>query len=338
MPGWGFLAEGGAMGEGFGDYLAGSMSIDVNPTFQPWQVFDWDRGPVDNFWPGRRLDGTKHYPEDLDGEVHRRRRDLVGGLLADRATRSGCSTFDQILLESQFDVPTTGTMVDGGKAIVAADQNLNGGAHVGTIVYYMDLRGILNAADYIPSITHTPLCDTEDTIGPYVVTALIRAGRPRSIRTRFFTIYRVDAGSWTSLLMTATGNPNEYCGVDPGPARRIRCRLLHRGHRQRRTGGRRIPLGAPASFHTFHVGADTMPPVITHTALANHPLIQWPASRARAGDRQPRCRERGRRVDAQRLCPRPAFALVREGSTDYYSALFPVGAPPVADRGLRSAT
>ena len=64
--------ESGAIGEGFGDYLAADVTNVFAPTPDPACVADWDstsytRGPVHCL---RRLDEPKLYPGDLDGEVH----------------------------------------------------------------------------------------------------------------------------------------------------------------------------------------------------------------------------------------------------------------------------
>jgi len=64
--------ESGAIGEGFGDYLAADVTAIIAPTPDPACVADWDSvsytaGPVHCL---RRLDTTKMYPADLDGEVH----------------------------------------------------------------------------------------------------------------------------------------------------------------------------------------------------------------------------------------------------------------------------
>jgi subtilisin-like proprotein convertase family protein len=327
VPGFGASAEGGAMGEGFGDYIASSMASDVNPSFQPYVVFDWDKGPVDNCWPGRRLDSTKHYPEDLVGQVHSD-GEIWSAVLWQIANDIGFSVTDAVILESQFDIPTTGTMVDGAEAMVVADQNLFGGAHVSSIVYWMDLRGILDASNYIPSIVHTPLGDTEDTVGPYVVTAVITPGAAPLNPAALLTRYRVDAGTWTPIGMSVTGNPNEYAASIPGqPDGSDVDYYISAGDSSGATA--LDPPGAPASFHSFSIGADTDPPVITHTPITDWPLIQWPAeARALVTDN---LGVASVVVEWTRnASPEIPFALVREGSSDTFSADFPVGAPPVA--------
>ena len=72
VPRWGGTAEGGAMGEGFGDFQAASYYARTSDGFGDACLADWD---ATSYGKGaqlclRRLDGTKHYPEDLDGEPH----------------------------------------------------------------------------------------------------------------------------------------------------------------------------------------------------------------------------------------------------------------------------
>src|SRR5215208_3638053 len=108
VTGFGSSPDGGAIGEGFADYLAVEVSIDATgSTFEQPCVADWDstsytRG--DDVHCLRRVDGDKHYPEDLhprrevhaDGELWSaslwRARDLLGdSRLADR-----------IIIQAQF--------------------------------------------------------------------------------------------------------------------------------------------------------------------------------------------------------------------------------------------
>jgi zinc metalloprotease ZmpB len=72
VPGFGSSPEAGAIGEGFGDYLAVTVSEHFAPTADEPCVADWDSVSYTSTTPHclRRVDGSKHYPEDLVGEVH----------------------------------------------------------------------------------------------------------------------------------------------------------------------------------------------------------------------------------------------------------------------------
>jgi hypothetical protein len=75
VPGFGVNLESGAIGEAFSDYLAvvvTSWKTGV-PALTPEPcVADWDSTSYTRTEPHclRRIDGTKHYPESLVGEVH----------------------------------------------------------------------------------------------------------------------------------------------------------------------------------------------------------------------------------------------------------------------------
>ncbi|HEX2240914.1 MAG TPA: M36 family metallopeptidase, partial [Actinomycetota bacterium] len=73
VPGWGQASEGGAMGEGFGDFLAGAyFARSISKGFQDACIGDWDATTYSDDDPPclRRLDGKKVYPEDMVGQVH----------------------------------------------------------------------------------------------------------------------------------------------------------------------------------------------------------------------------------------------------------------------------
>jgi Zn-dependent metalloprotease len=106
VPGYGTSEEAGAIGEGFGDYWAFTMSqADSEDTaVTPLAcIADWDSTSYTDGTPHclRRVDGTKMYPGDLDGEVHddgeiwsRALWDINGALGRNRANR--------VILEAHF--------------------------------------------------------------------------------------------------------------------------------------------------------------------------------------------------------------------------------------------
>lgn len=72
VPGFGQNHEGTAMGEGFGDYLAGSFFYTLKSASRRPRFAEWDVKAVvgDTEECLRRLDSAKHYPEDMVGEEH----------------------------------------------------------------------------------------------------------------------------------------------------------------------------------------------------------------------------------------------------------------------------
>jgi hypothetical protein len=113
VAGFGTTADSGAIGEGFSDYLAVTVSAAVAPTPDPACVADWDSTSYTSTVPHclRRVDGTKHYPEDLrsprevhaDGEIWSR-------ALWDIRQALGAPLADTIIIRAQFDFAADTTM------------------------------------------------------------------------------------------------------------------------------------------------------------------------------------------------------------------------------------
>jgi hypothetical protein len=128
-----------------------------------------------------------------------------------------------------------------------------------------------------PKITHTPLSNTENLTGPYVVNCVITpAGSPIDpARTRVFWS-RNNPNITDSLLMTNTSG-NNWTGNIPGNGSPATYRyyiktadLLNRFAT--------APEGAPGVLYSFLALPDTAKPVITHTPLLDVPKPSWPAT------------------------------------------------------------
>ena len=106
VPGFGSTLEAGSIGEAFGDYLAVEVSTAVTGnTFQQPCVADWDST---SYTPGpihclRRLDSTKHYPEDVEGEVHADGEMWSAALWQARQALGDPILADRIIVNAQFD-------------------------------------------------------------------------------------------------------------------------------------------------------------------------------------------------------------------------------------------
>jgi len=101
------------------------------------------------------------------------------------------------------------------------------------------------------AITHTPLANTTDTTGPYVVLAdIIAAG---TLDTgAMFVDYDVGSG-WQTASLTATGEPDRYTAEIPGqPAGTLVAYYLSAAD----LDGNQVthPTGAPDDVHRFFVG------------------------------------------------------------------------------------
>jgi hypothetical protein len=127
VPGFGSSLEAGSIGEAFGDYLAVEVSNAVTGnTFQQPCVADWDsvsytRGPIHCL---RRLDSTKHYPDDVAGEVHADGEMWSAALWQARQAIGDATTADRIIVNAQFAFTPDITFHDAAlKTIAAAGSN-----------------------------------------------------------------------------------------------------------------------------------------------------------------------------------------------------------------------
>jgi len=119
------FGESGAQGEGFGDYWAFSNGPNGPGAFDPACLAEWDFGFLGCL---RRLDSTKHYPEDLAFEVHDD-GEMWSSTLHDLFLALGKETTDRVVLQSHFLVPFLPRFCDGARALRDADNALYGGAH-----------------------------------------------------------------------------------------------------------------------------------------------------------------------------------------------------------------
>jgi Fungalysin metallopeptidase (M36) len=104
VPGFGSSPEAGAIGEAFGDYLAVTVSEQFAPTADEPCVADWDSTSYTSTVPHclRRVDGNKHYPQDLVGEVHAD-GEIWSRALWDIHEALGAKLADTIIIDAQFD-------------------------------------------------------------------------------------------------------------------------------------------------------------------------------------------------------------------------------------------
>jgi hypothetical protein len=103
VPGFGSTPDAGAIGEAFGDYLAVTVSEHFAPTPDEPCVADWDSTSYTSTVPHclRRVDGNKHYPQDLVGEVHAD-GEIWSRALWDIHKALGARLADTIIIRAQF--------------------------------------------------------------------------------------------------------------------------------------------------------------------------------------------------------------------------------------------
>jgi len=143
VPGFGSSLEAGAMGEGFGDYLAFTTSAEGQSGAYLACIAEWDATSYDRATPPclRRIDENKHYPEDVRGQVHAD-GEIWSRALFDLWNALGKTTADRLVLQGHFYLTPSASFQDGANAILAADRALNGGTHQAKIRKIFAERGI----------------------------------------------------------------------------------------------------------------------------------------------------------------------------------------------------
>jgi hypothetical protein len=142
--GFGGSEEAGAIGEGFGDYFAVTVTNMIAPTPDPACVADWDSVSYTSSIPHclRRVDMDLHYPEDMNGRVHH------DGLIWSRALWDirqalGHVEADTIVLKAQFDFAPDTSMPAAAQATLAVAQDLYGTPAANAVLAAFQARGIL---------------------------------------------------------------------------------------------------------------------------------------------------------------------------------------------------
>lgn len=150
VPGWGSGGHARAMGEAFGDYLAGAMS-QVGTDFQLECVGDWDGVSYSNLSPKclRRLDGTKHFPEDLEGQEHADGEIWSAALWEVHLGMGSSDDTLRLVLAHHFLLAPGATMPEAAEALIQADEQLYAGANRDLIKTVMMNRGILEPTSYV---------------------------------------------------------------------------------------------------------------------------------------------------------------------------------------------
>ncbi len=199
-----------SMGEGFGDYWAGSYSASISAYRNYW-VFNWDgHNP---FWAGRVLNGTMAYGS-WGSDIYTNGTSWASCLWLMR-TEAGRTVMDTDVLKHHFYQSGSATAAQAAQYMMQADKDLYDGLHSGTIDYYFVARGFLTAAAFdVPTLTHTPLPDTVTTVGPFPVTVIVNSTSAvveGSVKVKYGTGGVFDQ----EVVLNPTGTDKEWGGEIP---------------------------------------------------------------------------------------------------------------------------
>jgi Zn-dependent metalloprotease len=141
---WGLSVESGAIGEGFADYVAISITDVIAPTADTACVADWDAVSYDPTEPHclRRVDEDMFYPDDLVGQVHSDGR-IWSRALWEILQALGHEKADTLILESVFSYAPDSDMPSAALEVVNAARQLYGRRTAKIVEAIFQSRGIL---------------------------------------------------------------------------------------------------------------------------------------------------------------------------------------------------
>jgi Zn-dependent metalloprotease len=157
VPNYGTTDEGGATGEGFGDYWAAALTDEhYAPALGPECVAAWDAvayNPYDGS-PGsgclRRVDGSKQYPRDFVWEVHDD-GEIWSAALWSLREQLGAATADALVVKSHTFLASNANFNNAADALLSADNAMNGGNNASTIHNAMKTHGIPRTGTAAPT-------------------------------------------------------------------------------------------------------------------------------------------------------------------------------------------
>jgi hypothetical protein len=209
-PVWGG-GETRALGEGFGDYWAASYA----GSFTNWGTADeqanwlflWDgHNP---FWPGRVLNDDRSYP--FGNLSAHDAGQIWSSALMGIWRELGKDITDKLVIKSQYYLGYGVTATDAARAILQADRDLYGGAHLSTLVYWLGtVKKFLDPVEEIPVIAHTP------PTGPGVsnIRATIETATPLA-ENAVMLCWAKNGGTADTVFMTREGDSPTFVATVP---------------------------------------------------------------------------------------------------------------------------
>lgn len=135
IPDWNHSGQTGALGEGFGDYIAATFG--GNGLVAEWDATSYNAGPP----PFLRRTDTDRVFDDYVGQIHTDGQ-IVSAAWWELYTRLGKEIADRVVISSLYYMPFNPTFVDARAAALQADQALYAGANAGAILSAFGVRGI----------------------------------------------------------------------------------------------------------------------------------------------------------------------------------------------------
>jgi hypothetical protein len=216
IPTWGG-GESQALGEGFSDYWAASHMSALGQwghgdDQQSW-LFLWDGH--NEYWRGRRTDDDRTYP--FTGMGTYEAGQVWSSALMDIHRTLGREITDRIVLKSIYYLGYGTTAPEAAEAILQADRDLYGGAHIPVLAYWLGtVKKFIDPAAVVPVITHTPISPGTEGAAEIRVSAGITANAGL-LSSTVMVMWKVDDGDYASAIMVPEEEGVSYSALIPIP-------------------------------------------------------------------------------------------------------------------------
>ena len=146
VPGFGEGNQAGAMGEGFADFWPTSFYAELKPTAFRSAIATWDATAYSNRVPKalRITNSNKHYPQDMQDEVHND-GEMWSASLWQLRDALGRDRAERLIIAHHYLLSRRATFEDAANALLTVDQQLFGGAHEDDIRDVLFKRGFLSS-------------------------------------------------------------------------------------------------------------------------------------------------------------------------------------------------
>ncbi len=225
VPNFGTTNEGGAMGEGFGDYWAAALLDHAEATLLGRGCIGaWDATAY-NPWTGtfgtgclRRIDHPWIYPQDVRFQLHGD-GEIWSAFLWDLRAIAGGAVGDALVIKSHTFLTADARFMDGADAILSADMALHGGTFTAAVESARIARRIPRTAAPAPDAG-------VDTVVPYACSSShnyanleyreCRVTVPGAGRVRFhFSRFHTEAGWDFAWISDADYNTVQVISGEP---------------------------------------------------------------------------------------------------------------------------
>lgn len=138
--------ERNSLDEGIADYFAASYSKRLSNYNTNW-VYNWDGH--NEFWNGRAVNSTKHYPEDLSPTSYYKNSELWSSTLMNIHDELGFAYTDSLVLNTLYFFTQNMTQPQAAKALLLSDTLLSNGKNFCVIYKHLYERG------YVPFVQNS---------------------------------------------------------------------------------------------------------------------------------------------------------------------------------------